>query len=33
MSMDNILEAKILAETGGGSGSVDFAIANVKSSN
>ena len=32
MNMDNILEAKILVETGGGSGSVDFPIANVKSS-
>jgi hypothetical protein len=33
MKMDSILEAKILVETGGGSGSVDFPIANVKSSN
>lgn len=33
MSMDSILEAKILVETGGGSGTVDFPIANVKSSN
>jgi hypothetical protein len=32
MNMDNILEAKILVETGGGQGSVDFPIANVKSS-
>ncbi len=32
MSMDNILEAKILAETGGGSGTVDFPIASVKAS-
>jgi hypothetical protein len=32
MKMDNILEAKILVETGGGSGSVDFPVANVKSS-
>ncbi len=32
LSMDNMLEAKILAETGGGSGSIDFPIANVKSS-
>jgi hypothetical protein len=30
MKMDNILEAKVLVETGGGSGSVDFPIANVK---
>lgn len=29
MSMGNLLEAKILVEVGGGSGSVDFAIANV----
>ena len=33
MKMDSILEAKVLVETGGGSGSVDFPIANVKSSN
>jgi Glycosyl hydrolases family 11 len=33
MSMDSILEAKVLVETGGGSGNVDFPIANVKSSN
>jgi hypothetical protein len=33
MSMDSILEAKILVETGGGSGSIDFPIANVKASN
>ena len=33
MKMDSILEAKILVETGGGSGTVDFPIANVKSSN
>jgi hypothetical protein len=33
MKMDSILEAKILVETGGGSGSVDFPVANVKSSN
>ena len=32
MNMDNILEAKILVETGGGQGSVDFPIANVRSS-
>ena len=32
MSMDNILEAKVLVETGGGSGTVDFPVANVKSS-
>ena len=32
MNMDNILEAKILVETGGGQGSVEFPIANVKSS-
>ena len=31
MNMDNILEAKILIETGGGQGSADFPIANVKS--
>jgi hypothetical protein len=33
MNMDSILEAKVLVETGGGSGTVDFPIANVKSSN
>jgi hypothetical protein len=33
MNMDNILEAKILAETGGGQGNIDFPIANVKASN
>jgi len=32
MNMDDILEAKILVETGGGQGSVEFPIANVKSS-
>ena len=30
MSMDNILEAKVLVEAGGGTGSVDFPVANVK---
>ncbi len=30
MKMDSILEAKILVETGGGSGTVEFPIANVK---
>jgi hypothetical protein len=29
MSMDNILEAKVLVEAGGGTGSVEFPIANV----
>ena len=29
MTLGNLMEAKILVETGGGSGSVDFAIANV----
>jgi hypothetical protein len=29
MTLGNMLEAKILVETGGGSGSVDFPIANV----
>jgi hypothetical protein len=29
MPMGNLLEAKILIETGGGTGSVDCAIANV----
>lgn len=33
MSMDSILEAKILAETGGGQGQIDFPIASVKASN
>jgi len=33
MSMDNILEAKILVETGGGSGTVEFPVANVRASN
>lgn len=33
MNMDNILEAKILVETGGGQGSVEFPVANVKASN
>ena len=28
--MDSILEAKVLVETGGGSGTVDFPIANVR---
>ena len=32
MSMDNILEAKILVETGGGQGSIEFPVANVRSS-
>jgi len=32
MNMDNILEAKILIEAGGGQGSAEFPIANVKSS-
>jgi len=32
MNMDNILEAKVLVETGGGQGTVEFPIANVKSS-
>ncbi len=32
MNMDNILEAKILMEAGGGQGSAEFPIANVKSS-
>jgi hypothetical protein len=32
MNMDNILEAKILVETGGGQGTVEFPIANVTSS-
>ena len=32
MNMDNILEAKILVETGGGQGTVEFPIANVKAS-
>jgi len=30
MKLGNLLEAKILVETGGGSGSVDFAVANVQ---
>jgi hypothetical protein len=30
MAMDNILEAKVLVESGGGTGSVEFPIANVK---
>ena len=30
MKMDNILEAKVLVESGGGRGSVEFPIANVK---
>ena len=29
MSMDNILEAKVLVEAGGGTGSVEFPVANV----
>ncbi len=33
MGMDNILEAKILVESGGGQGSIEFPIANVKASN
>jgi hypothetical protein len=33
MNMDNILEAKILVETGGGQGTVEFPLANVKASN
>lgn len=33
MNMDNILEAKILVETGGGQGSVEFPVANMKASN
>jgi len=32
MNMDNILEAKVLVETGGGQGTVEFPIANVRSS-
>jgi endo-1,4-beta-xylanase len=30
MAMDNILEAKVLVESGGGTGSVEFPVANVK---
>ena len=30
MSLDNILEAKVLVEAGGGTGSVEFPVANVK---
>lgn len=30
MKLGNLLEAKILVETGGGSGSVDFAVANLQ---
>jgi len=30
MNMDNILEAKVLVETGGGQGTVEFPVANVK---
>jgi hypothetical protein len=30
MTLGNLLEVKILVETGGGSGSVDFAVANVQ---
>lgn len=30
MKLGNLLEAKILVETGGGSGSVDFAVANLE---
>ncbi len=29
MKMDNILEAKVLVEAGGGTGSVEFPVANV----
>jgi hypothetical protein len=32
MKLGGLMEAKILVETGGGSGTVDFAIANVKTS-
>ena len=32
MKMDSILEAKVLVETGGGSGTVDFPVANVTAS-
>ena len=32
MSLGNLMEAKILVETGGGSGTVDFAVANMKTS-
>jgi hypothetical protein len=32
MKLGSLIEAKILVETGGGSGSVDFAIANMKTS-
>jgi endo-1,4-beta-xylanase len=32
MKLGNLMEAKILVETGGGSGTVDFPIANVKTS-
>jgi len=30
MALGNLLEAKILVETGGGSGNVDFAVANLQ---
>jgi endo-1,4-beta-xylanase len=33
MSVDGLLEAKVLVEAGGGTGSVEFPIANVKASN
>jgi hypothetical protein len=33
MGIDSILEAKVLVESGGGTGSVEFPIANVKASN